>query len=333
MSSHLFHVQEHTFSCSHIRGYPYATADSQEEVLQLAIKQYTPLDNLSPKPGDVTIIAAHANGFPKELYEPLWDELLPRAKLAGFGIRGIWIADLAHQGQSGVLNERKLGNDPSWDDHPRDLFLLINHFRHQMPRPLIGIGHSIGGCQLTNLSLMHPRLFSTLVLIDPVIQRLASPEGNFAPAAASVLRRDRWPSRTQAAKAFKRSKFYQTWDPRVLDLWIKHGLRDLPTQIHPEVTASSILPALSADPASATQSPQASAEKDVTLTTTKHQEVFTFLRPVTLPTYNNSAEPLPMSVTHWDYNPETHGNLAYRPEVVRTFYDLAFLRPSVLYIF
>lgn len=34
------------------------------------IKQYIPLDNPDPQLGDVTIVAAHAAGFPKELYEP-----------------------------------------------------------------------------------------------------------------------------------------------------------------------------------------------------------------------------------------------------------------------
>jgi hypothetical protein len=29
------------------------------------VKQYIPLDNPKPQPGDVTILAAHANGFPK----------------------------------------------------------------------------------------------------------------------------------------------------------------------------------------------------------------------------------------------------------------------------
>lgn len=39
--------------------------DEQEAVFRLAVKQYTPLDNLNPQPGDLTIIGAHANGFPK----------------------------------------------------------------------------------------------------------------------------------------------------------------------------------------------------------------------------------------------------------------------------
>jgi hypothetical protein len=36
----------------------------------------------------------------------------------------------------------------SWTDHARDLLLLINHFRAEMPQPLVGIGHSYGGNQM-----------------------------------------------------------------------------------------------------------------------------------------------------------------------------------------
>ncbi|KAF2401534.1 alpha/beta-hydrolase [Trichodelitschia bisporula] len=309
MSSALFRIQEHILPCQHIRQYPHATIDSQEDILHLAIKQYTPLDNPSPQAGDVTIIGTHANAFPKELYEPLWDELLRRSKAAGFRIRSIWIADVAFQGASGVLNESKLGNDPSWYDHPRDLLHMVNHFRASMPRPIIGIGHSMGGNNLVNLSLMHPRLFETLILIDPVIARLTSRKGNISPASASSVRRDRWPSRKVAAEAFLRSKFYQSWDKRVFDLWVKHGLRDLPTKVYPD--------------------PAAGYEPEVTLATTKHQEVFTFLRP------NLPAKPgsLPKALTHPDVPSEGPHEPFYRPEPLMTFKNLPHLRPSVLYIF
>lgn len=60
-----FSILEHELPCSHIREYPLATANTQEDVLYLAIKQYIPKDNKHPQPGDVTIIGAHANGFPK----------------------------------------------------------------------------------------------------------------------------------------------------------------------------------------------------------------------------------------------------------------------------
>ncbi len=65
MSSTLFSIQEHTVPCQHIREYPRATSDSQEDVLHLSLKQYRPLNNPNPQYGDVTMIAAHANGFPK----------------------------------------------------------------------------------------------------------------------------------------------------------------------------------------------------------------------------------------------------------------------------
>jgi len=63
--SSLFKIEEHVLDCQHIREYARATSTSQEDVLKLSIKQYTPLENLKPKDGDVTIIGAHANGFPK----------------------------------------------------------------------------------------------------------------------------------------------------------------------------------------------------------------------------------------------------------------------------
>jgi hypothetical protein len=67
MTSAFFHIKEHVLPCQHIREYARATAFKQEEELHLAIKQYIPLDNPNPQPGDVTIIGAHANGFPKVL--------------------------------------------------------------------------------------------------------------------------------------------------------------------------------------------------------------------------------------------------------------------------
>lgn len=60
-----FRVVEHVLPSQYIREYPAATANEQEETLSLAVKQYIPLDNPNPQPGDVTIIGAHANGFPK----------------------------------------------------------------------------------------------------------------------------------------------------------------------------------------------------------------------------------------------------------------------------
>lgn len=68
MSPQFFTVQTHLLPCQYIREYPRATAQNQEDDLHLHIKQYTPLDKgdqVYGQSGAVTIIGAHANGFPK----------------------------------------------------------------------------------------------------------------------------------------------------------------------------------------------------------------------------------------------------------------------------
>jgi|SRR3569833_384760 len=75
--SELFEIKEHIVEGQHIREYPRATANSQDEVLYLAVKQYIPKSNPNPQPGDVTIIGAHANGFIKVGVPPVASLLCP----------------------------------------------------------------------------------------------------------------------------------------------------------------------------------------------------------------------------------------------------------------
>ncbi|KAF6795002.1 toxin biosynthesis [Colletotrichum sojae] len=312
-SSSVFHVKEHVIDASHVREFPRALARSQDDVLRLAVKEYIPKDNPNPQPGDVTIIGAHANGFPKELYEALWEDLHAASKTSNFRIRSIIIADAAWQGASSVLNEGLLGNDPGWLDHPRDLLQVVNVLRP--PRPLVGVGHSFGGNAIANLALFNPRLLSAVVLLDPVISRWSSnAKGSIAasPAAASAHRRDVWPSRDEARAAFLRSPFYQSWDPRVFEAWIDHGLRDVPTPLYPEKSSK------------------------VTLTTTKHQEVFTYFRPSW-----HAYDPSGSSVTRPHLVPDLDPSLneryhtypLYRAEGASTLARLPHLRPPAMYVF
>ena len=175
----------------------------------------------------------------------------------------------------------------SWFDHSRDLLQMINHFRAFMQQPMFGVGHSMGACQLVHLSLMHPRLFESLVLIDPVIQRYTFGKGKKTPAHASAFRKDRWISRTTAADYCSRSDFYQSWDPRVLKRWIEYGFRELPTELYPEGREDSVGNVSIGTSSSAGLESGGSGdgrmqvqEQPVTLTTSRHQEVFTFARPI-----------------------------------------------------
>lgn len=105
-----------------------------------------------------------------------------------------------------------------------------------------------------------------------------------------------------------------------MDRWVQYGLRDVPTKLFPDAKAP-----------------------EVTLTTTKHQEVMTFLRP------NFASQPGDTDVSSADCttsnprtNRRTHPDITpdnviqspfYRGETTIVFNQLPALRPSVLYIF
>lgn len=157
---------------------------------------------------------------------------------------------------------------------------------------------------------MHPRLLTSLVLLDPVIlpPQENSRNTGINVARMSTWRREIWPSRDDAVRGFLRSRFYEAWDPRVLDRWLQHGLRDLPTALYPKTSQG---------------------DKRVTLRTTKHQELFTFLRPNFEGFENGKFD----QKNHADMEPEAAISSPFvRPESLEVFRRLPNVRPSVLYV-
>ncbi|KAG1799188.1 uncharacterized protein BJ212DRAFT_1402216 [Suillus subaureus] len=64
-------------------------------------------------------------------------------------------------------------------------------------RTLVVAGHSFGGCSVTLAALHFPALFSSMILVDPIIDPFQGLEWehNQYLAGATLIRRDRWPSR------------------------------------------------------------------------------------------------------------------------------------------
>ena len=184
---------------------------------------------------------------------------------------------------------------------------MVNHFRTEMPMPIVGIGHSFGGTVLCNLALMHPRLISTLVLLDPVIQYHADSSDGPTAASKSTSRREFWASREDAEASFKRNRFYQSWDPRVLEKWCQWGLEETPNErFH---------------------------EKGIALTTSKHQECFTYLRQGWEAFSEDGRQLLNPSLVPDMASDGLDINDFYRPEAPMILSHLDELRPSALYIF
>ncbi|KAL8937537.1 MAG: hypothetical protein Q9216_004379 [Gyalolechia sp. 2 TL-2023] len=284
MSSSLFQLTEYTSPCQHVREYPQATRNGERDDLKLAVKKYLPLNQSEPTDGDITIIAAHANGFPKEVYEPLWDDMLQQSTDHGYRIRAIWAADMSHQGASGVLNEDALGDDRA--------------------------------AQLVKLSTMHPRLFTSLILIEPMIQKEVPPGPNAA--MLSTFRPDFYNSMEAGQTSIRRNKFFASWDSRALDRYIKHALRPVPTALYP--ISEKIPPG------------------SVTLTTTKHQEAWTYVRSNFEARIGSNDATVGRErrerLLSPDLNSESEGTYVFHraePGIVEA--SLPTVRPSVLYMF
>lgn len=104
----------------------------------------------------------------------------------------------------------------------------------------------------------------------------------------------------------------------MLDLWIEFGLRRLPNSVHPQ---------------GLNESKDSEEEGPVTLATSKHQEVFMFLRPH-FDGLDAKGKKVVNRQTHPDLDPSTTETFPfYRPEPPAVFKNLPHLRPSALYIF
>lgn len=148
-------------------------------------------------------------------------------------------------------------------------------------------------------AICQPSLFTAVVGIDPIIEHTITFVHGSLPAAASARRKDIWPNLTEATKYFRSRGFYQRWDRRALDLHLvrllystltgqQYGLRELPTKAYPD-------------------------DRGVTLTTPRHQEVYTF----------SKAKP----------NPYGSGLQFFRDEPKRVFDSLGEVKCPVLYVF
>ncbi|KAJ7510100.1 hypothetical protein B0H11DRAFT_1701978 [Mycena galericulata] len=236
-----------------------------ERVLWSAVNRYVRRDIADEQGTGITLFLAHANGFPKETLQyhvsrrsgslRCWTS--SRAPPAG-KVDEIWAWEATHHGASCVVNTS--AGVPlaacDWSDHTRDVLNFLLHFlpsaiaspgalpvhlprvapeesalrkvRGFSNRRLLAVGHSFGGCCSTWAALTHPRLFTALMLVDPVIVRsgpLIDPRSTSPPfIAGAVVRRDTWASREDAHASFAASPFFGAWDPRVLAAYVAHAL-------------------------------------------------------------------------------------------------------------
>ncbi|KAG1867590.1 Alpha/beta hydrolase family-domain-containing protein [Suillus tomentosus] len=196
----------------------------------------------------ITLFLVHATGFPKEIWETTLCYLLPACGV----IDEIWSWESVQHGDSALLNRQSLSGSFDWTDNARDIAnFLVNYMPeevetslpiqlHRLPasvgesrrksgfssRTLVVVGHSFGGCSVTFTALHFPALFSSMILVDAMIdtyQGFAWEHTQYLVGASSI-RRDQWPSREDALRSFKSSPMFSAWHPDVLQLYVDFGL-------------------------------------------------------------------------------------------------------------
>ncbi|KAF8734669.1 hypothetical protein AX14_003179 [Amanita brunnescens Koide BX004] len=204
----------------------------------------------------LTLFFAHANGFPKEVWEPTIKHLL--ASSADI-IDEVWTWEAVLTGDAALINGEALSSVYDWIDNTRDTINFLTYFipAYTLPgkalpthlpripsaesdkraiygirtRTIVGIGHSFGGCTNALAAIHNPNLFSSLILIDPVITKPRWPDDPPPPRSytgqlslSALSRRDGWSSRSEALALFQRNPFFASWDPSVLRVYVECGL-------------------------------------------------------------------------------------------------------------
>ncbi|MCY1043499.1 alpha/beta hydrolase [Corallococcus sp. bb12-1] len=166
---------------------------------------------------------ACANGFPPETYRKLFARLATRYHVVSLRTRPL----IPDEDPKRLTTWRELGDD------------LARELKVRGRSGVLGVGHSVGGASTLMASAANPGLFRAVVALDPVLitgprawaVRLMKLLGRMDRAAivqGALRRRDRWPSRQEAADAYRERKLFRDWDADCFNDYITHGLVPTP---------------------------------------------------------------------------------------------------------
>lgn len=164
----------------------------------------------------------HANSYCSGMYLPFLKPLL-----SDYEIFALEIPGHGRSNWDGLIQ--------SWED-------LADYFIQYLDsldcaKPVVGMGHSIGGVVSMIAAVRRPDLFSKLVLLDPVllparilaIIRFANLVGYRykTPLISGATRRRRhFPSREAARQHYAGKRTFKHWQPEVFDAYVACGFRN-----------------------------------------------------------------------------------------------------------
>lgn len=161
-----------------------------------------------------TLVFAHANGVPGGSYRRFLAGLEPHFSIAAPN----------HLGRPGTIGKQ-------WVGIADELEQIIE----PLPKPVVGMGHSMGAVATFILATRHPHWFSALVMLDPpLINGWAKPVMDLmylfrqmdrvTPAGKSRYRRAYWPDWAAVEDYFEGRGMFRHFHPDCLRDYLAHGL-------------------------------------------------------------------------------------------------------------
>lgn len=159
---------------------------------------------------------AHANGFPSKTYSKIFSFLEKDFEI-GFLERH------AHDPNFPV--------DDNWHNLRDELRAEIEK---RYTKPIIGVGHSLGGILHFLVAVEHPELYKQIILLDsPIISRLSSHGlrilklarlmDRYTPSQMTRFRRNLWKTKQEAFEHFKKKPKFDAFDEDVLRDYVEYG--------------------------------------------------------------------------------------------------------------
>ncbi|KAA1474445.1 hypothetical protein DENSPDRAFT_841031 [Dentipellis sp. KUC8613] len=191
----------------------------------------------------LTLVLTHAVGSHNEQWEPVLEELYGVNATASsiskysFKVREAWAIECPNHGEGALLNEEKLKTEYASvfpvEDYARAIHVVLSGRGEGLnidfkSRRLVGVGHSLGATALILSRMIQPTIpWLAAVLIEPLLLSSEVDKAYRSPLAALAAENpDVWPDREEALKTIK-SGSSKSWDPRVLELYVSYGLREV----------------------------------------------------------------------------------------------------------
>jgi pimeloyl-ACP methyl ester carboxylesterase len=206
----------------------------------------------------LTLVMIHGVGNHKESWEPTLKMVLsglPESSCAP-QVDEVWMLDAVQHGDSAFLNEETLGDTFDCADYSRDVMNFIlaylpRDFQRDLPtnlrrvsnyeiaqrkqtgvksRNLVAIGHSVGASAFVHPATLHPKLFSSLILVEPIcVPEYRKPLDAHRKYETRCLQRKWvWKTWLDAVQDIGTSPYYRTWNFETLETFLMHAIVKTP---------------------------------------------------------------------------------------------------------